>query len=30
MASLKDLLRTAPAWSAAVLTTTAIASMIQS
>ena len=30
MASLKDLLRTAPAWSAAVLVTTAIASMIQS
>jgi hypothetical protein len=30
MANFKDLLRTAPAWSAAVLVTTAIASMIQS
>jgi hypothetical protein len=30
MANFKDLLRSAPAWSAAVLATTAIASMIQS
>lgn len=30
MMSMKDLLRTAPAWSAAVLVTTAIASMVQS
>lgn len=30
MANIKDLLRSAPAWSAAVLATTAIASMIQS
>lgn len=30
MTLIKDLLRTAPAWSAAVLATTAIASMIQS